>query len=133
MSQENVEIVKAANIAFNANDIDAYVGFFAPNVEAYPDTGFPESRPLYDRNGFREFVEGFRAPWTSDRFTVHEYRAIGPDRVLQRGEWSGVGGGSELEISASYTLVYTIRDGQITKLEFFSHHDEALKAVGLEE
>jgi hypothetical protein len=133
MSQENVEIVEAATAAFNAGDMDAYIGLCALSVEAYPDAGFPESRPLHGRRDFREWVEGLRAPWTSSRWIVHQARAIRPDRVFQRGEWRAVGAGSDIEISASYTIIYTVRDDLITKLEWFSHHDEALKAVGLEE
>ena|SRR6266550_516700 len=133
MSQENVEMVRASTDAYIAGDIDAMMEFYALSVEAFPDASFLESEPLYGHEQFRRWVEGIRAPWVIARWVVHETRAIGPDRVLERGDFGGVGIGSSIETLASYTLIYTIRDGQISRVDYFSDHAEALKAVGLEE
>jgi ketosteroid isomerase-like protein len=132
VSDANVEIVQAAVDAYNAGDIDTYLTFCASSVEAYPDASFPEARPLHGRAEFRRWLEGIRAPWTVARWVVHDRRAVRPDRVLERGDFGGVGMGSGIETLSSYTLVYTIRNNQIGRLEFFSDHDEALKAAGLE-
>jgi ketosteroid isomerase-like protein len=133
MSQENVEIVQAATDAYIAGDIDAVMEFYSPSVEAFPDASFLESEPLYGREQFRRWVEGIRAPWVIARWVVREARAIGPDRVFQRGDFGGVGMGSSIETLASYTLIYTIREGEISRVEYFRDHAEALKAVGPEE
>jgi ketosteroid isomerase-like protein len=132
MSQENVEIVQAATAAYIAGDIDAMMEFYALSVEAFPDTSFVEPEPLHGREQFRRWVEGIRTPWVIARWVVHETRAIGPDRVLERGDFGGVGMGSSIETLASYTLINTIRDGEIARVEYFSDHADALKAVGLE-
>src|SRR5262245_14558461 len=131
ISEQNVEIAQAVADAYNAGDIDAFMEFYAPSVEAYPDVSFLEARPLHGRDEFRRWVEGIRAPWTVARWVVHERRAVGPDRVLERGDFGGVGMGSGIETLASYTLVYTIRGSEIVRVDYFSDHDEALKAVGL--
>jgi ketosteroid isomerase-like protein len=133
MSQKNVEIVQAADAAYNAGDINACTEFYAPDVDAYPDAGFPEARPLHGRNEFRRWVDGIRAPWAVPRWVVHEIRAIEPDRVLERGDFGGMGKGSSIETFASYTVVHTVRDGQIARVDYFSDHAQALKAVGLTE
>ena len=49
MSQENVEVVRRGYEAFNAGDIDAVVGFLAPDFEyvasgAVPGVGGGQSR-----------------------------------------------------------------------------------------
>jgi ketosteroid isomerase-like protein len=133
VSEENVRVVQAGSDAYNAGDLDAIMECYAPDVEAYPDAGFPEARPLVGRDEFRRWVEGIRAPWAVARWLVHETRAIEPDRVLQRGDFGGVGVGSSIETLASYTLVYTIRDGLIARVDYFSDHALALKAAGLED
>jgi hypothetical protein len=44
MSQENVELVKAAIDAYIAGDRDAHLDFYAEDVEGYPDVSrFPEA------------------------------------------------------------------------------------------
>jgi ketosteroid isomerase-like protein len=133
VSQENVEIVQASSDAYNAGNIDAMMDFYSPDVEAFPDTGFPDARPLHGREEFRRWVLDIGEAWVSARWEASEVRAVGADRVLERGEWGGVGAGSSIETFASYTIIYTIRDGQIRRLEWFSDHADALKAVGLEE
>jgi len=55
------------------------------------------------------------------------------DRVVQRGEWGGEGIASGIRATSSITGMFTIRDGQISRIELFFDHDRALKAVGLEE
>ena len=133
MSRENVKNVQAWSDAYNAGDIDAMMDFCTPDVEAFPDTGFLETSPLYGREQFRRWIEEIRAPWVSARWVVHEARAVEPDRVLERGDFGGVGAGSSIETLASYTVIFTFRDGQISRVDYFSDRAEALKAVGLEE
>ena len=133
MSQENVEIVKAWSDAYIAGDIDKMMEFCSPDVEAFPDTDFLEANPLYGREQFRSWIEEIRTPWVIARWEVHETRAIEPDRVLERGDYGGVGMGSSIETLASYTVIYAFRDGKISRVEYFSDHAEALNAVGLEE
>jgi ketosteroid isomerase-like protein len=104
-----------------------------PDVEAFPDTGFLETSPLYGREQFRRWIEEIRTPWVIARWVVHEARTIEPDRVLERGDFGGVGTGSNIETLASYTVIYTFRSGQIARVDYFSDHAGALKAAGLAE
>src|SRR6476659_2785402 len=120
MSRENVEVVQAGTDAYNAGDLDAVMECYAPDVEAYPDASFPEAGPLVGRDEFRRWVEGIRAPWAVARWVVHETRAFEPDRVLERGDFGGLGLGSSIETFASYTVVFTVRDGLIARVDYFS-------------
>jgi len=52
-------------------------------------------------------------------------------RVLVRADWGATGSASGVEIHTDLTGVYTIRDGQTSRVEWFFDHDEALKAVEL--
>ena len=41
--------------------------------------------------------------------------------------------GSDTEVNVIAATVYTVRDGQITRIEFYDTRAEALEAVGLAE
>jgi ketosteroid isomerase-like protein len=134
MSQENVELVLAARDAYNAGHFDAFIELCAPDIEAFPDASvFPESSPIHGRHEYRRFLEEIDTAWMRGRNETVETYAVGPDRVLHRGQWGGEGAASGLYTTASLTDIWTIRDGQIARVEYFFDHDQALKAVGLEE
>jgi ketosteroid isomerase-like protein len=132
MSHANVELVVASNDAYNAGDIDAAMSFYAPNVEALPDASvFPEAGPLHGREDFRRWTEEIGTAWVNVQFVAREVLAVGDDHVLLRGDWGGEGAASGIETTSSITAVFTVRDGLISRVEYFFDHDKALKAVGL--
>lgn len=133
MSQKNVDLLLASVAAYNAGDLDAQIEFFAPDIEAIPDPGFPEARPLHGRQELRRWFEDLGKAWMNARWETKEIRSLGPDLVLERGEWGGMGVGSGIEIGASYTAITTIRNGQICRVQYYADHDAALKAAGLED
>ena len=55
------------------------------------------------------------------------------ERVLVRGNWGGEGVASGLATAASISGIFAVRDGQVSRVEFFVDHQKALKAVGLAE
>ena len=134
MSQENVELVNAANEAYNAGDIDRALTFYTADIEAVPDrSAFPEAEPLHGSDAFRAWIAEIGTAWDDVRWEIREARAIGSDRVLVRGDWGGTGHGSRLDIASGFSGVFTVRDGQIARVEYFQDHGAALKAVGLAE
>jgi len=133
MSQENVEIAQASSNAYNAGDLDAFMECYAPDVEAYPDAGFPEARPLAGREEFMSWLQGIDAAWVDAKWVASEVFALDDGRVVFRGDWGGEGLASGIETASSITGIFTIRDGQISRVEWFFDHEEALKAVGLAE
>ena len=133
MSQENVELVIAAGDAYNAGDMDATMSCYAPDVEVYPDVGFPEARPLVGREEFMSWLEAADTAWVDPKWVASEVIAVDDGRVVYRGAWGGEGHASGVETASSLTGIFTIRDGQISRVEFHFDHDEALKAVGLTE
>jgi ketosteroid isomerase-like protein len=133
VSRENVELILTARDAYNAGHLDAFIELCAPDIEAFPDASvFPESSPIHGRDEYRRFLEDIDTAWMRGRNETVETYAVGADRVLHRGQWGGEGAASGLHTTASLTDIWTIRDGQITRVEYFFDHDQALKAVGLE-
>jgi ketosteroid isomerase-like protein len=120
--------------AYNAGDMDAFMEFFAADIETIPDAsgGWPESRPFRGRDEWRTFIEDASSAWIDARWDTTEAFALGADRVVHRGPWGGEGAASGIDTVSSLTGIFTIRDGLIARAEYYFDHHRALKAVGLE-
>jgi ketosteroid isomerase-like protein len=133
MSQKNVEIVRAAIEGYIDGDHDAYLAVMAEDVEVCPDVSrFPEAKPFRGRAEYGRFLTEIDEGWEGGA-TAGELREIFPvgDRVMARADWGGKGRTSGVELRSSLTSLWTVRGGQVIKIEYFFDHAEALEAVGL--
>ena len=131
MSQENVEIVRAAFEAWNAGDMDAIRERFDGDVIMRMVEGWPESGPFVGREAVMRQLEQQRETWDADAFELITDFIDAADRVVVRLIWRGEGQGPEYNLE--FTGVYTVRKGKIFAIEHFWDHTEALEAVGLSE
>jgi ketosteroid isomerase-like protein len=133
MSRESVNLVLAFHTAYNAREVDAAVDLCAADVAVFPDASvFPEGG-VVGRNEYRAFLEETWSAWKSCSAKVEEVLDVEDGRVLIRGDWGGIGIASGVESYRSLNSIYTVRDGQISKVEYFFDHAKALEAVGLSE
>jgi uncharacterized protein len=131
VSQENVEIVRAAYAAWNAGDMDGFRELYDPDVIVRPPEGWPEPGPFVGREALMRQWEQVRETWDADTLgPISDFIDVG-DRVAVRCIWSGAGHGPELNME--FTILYTVRKGSICFVEYFWDHIEALEAVGLSE
>jgi ketosteroid isomerase-like protein len=130
MSQENVEIVKAAFAAYNRGDLDALTQFYDPDV-------IFEMLFLGTRHG----NEAIRRLYEENRNTLSGY-AIGPTELIDAGDKvvavvrvSGVGPASQIamEDRDRFALLVTINNGRAVRQQSFRNREEALEATGLQE
>ena len=131
MSRENVEVVRAGLEAWNAGDMVAVRDGLAPDVVLHALAGWPESDPAVGRDAAIRQYEQLRATWEADRLNVVEDLVDAGDRVLGRLIWEAVGHGPAAAIEV--TVVWSLREGAITRVEYFWDHAEALEAAGLRE
>ena len=131
MSQENVEVAKAAFEAWNSGDMDAFRDLCDPKIIMRPPERWPEPGPFVGREAVMREWEQVRETWVADNVEpIGDFIAAG-DRVVVRQAWRGVGQGPESNIET--TQVFTVRKGLILHQEFFWDHQEALEAAGLRE
>ena len=131
MSQENVEIVKAAIDAFNREDWDAMFRVTLPGAELDWSRAVSPLRGVYRLDQIRRFLEEFTEYWESLRAEPHEFIEAGDLVVVPlTGHARGRDG---IEVTASPTLVWTIRDGAIERVSMYQEQEDALEAVGLSE
>jgi ketosteroid isomerase-like protein len=131
MSQENVEVVKAAYVAWNAGDMDAFRELYDPDVIARPPERWPEPGPFVGRDAVMREFEQLRATWDADAVEpISDFIDAG-ERVVVRQIWHGAGVGPEANME--FTQVFTVRRRRVVFLEHFWDHAEALQTVGVSE
>ena len=130
MSQENVEIVRAMYETVDGR-LHGRPALLAPDVEFHLSGAFPDLDRLYrGREGFRELNDQLNAPW--------ERISLEPDRIIDIGERVLVlshfqaRGRDGIEVRLPFAHLWTLRDGQVVRLDAFSDQDRALEAAGLE-
>jgi ketosteroid isomerase-like protein len=133
MSQENVEIVRAAIDAFNQRDLAALIQRFDPQIEWAPGGPAAVERAVY--RGHHEVSGGFAATWEAwDLFRMEEsqVRDLG-DSILWLGRAQMKGGASHVELDQEFAIHFLVRGGKIIRAHGFLAWQEALEAAGLRE
>jgi ketosteroid isomerase-like protein len=131
MSQENVEIVKAAYDAFNREDWDASLKAAAPGFEMDFSRAVGPWRGVFGLDQSRRLMEEFSETWESARWEPDEFIEAGDLVVVPlTGHLKGRGG---IEVVGHTAWVWTIRNGAIDRAEMYQERQDALEAVGLSE
>ena len=131
MSQENVEIVRAAIDAFNRGDWDAILEASAPDVEVDMSRAVGPAHGVYGREQLPRFWTEFATHWESAR--------IEPDELIEMGEhlvvpWTLRAIGRDgIEVEAHVNWTWTLRAGKIARVAYYPTRELALEAAGLPE
>jgi ketosteroid isomerase-like protein len=130
MSQENVEIARAMIDAVRRGDWEAIAARLDPDVLVRTDPRWPEQR-IYGREAAVAWYSGAQDSMGPD-IRIEEITDLG-DRALIRLHWVIRGQHSDAQGELRYSELNTYREGRLILSEFFLEHEQALKAVGLEE
>ena len=136
MSQENVEKVRRAMEAWNADDLDAFLADADPEIEVHPaiepalEGGETTYRGL---DAARKAYDNYHGgAWERSRARIHEIRDLGESvLVLSRIDLTARTTG--LEFSQELGQLITFRGGKAIRSQDFLSHAEALEAAGLSE
>ena len=132
MSQENVEIVQRHMEAWNQRDLVTLFALWRSDAEMDWSQSRGPLQGVY--RGHREIEAFWNEFWSTFEVVQLEMRnftEIGSEVVARStAHMYGRGG---VEVFARSTMVYTVENGQITRLRMFQERAEALEAVGLSE
>jgi uncharacterized protein len=131
MSQENVEIVRAAFEAWSCGDLDAWLAEADPEIEWFVLPDAPDPGPHRGRQVIRKRAASWRDVLKL-RGEVLEYIDSG-EYVVMPMRMRGVPPGSDAEVVQDEVYVSKFRDGKIVELREYRTKAEALEAVGLSE
>jgi ketosteroid isomerase-like protein len=133
MSQENVEIVRRHIETWNRRDLTAWLALYSPDAEIDWSRARGPLKGVYRGRGERETL------WNEFFFTFEEAQIKTPQGFTDAGSEVVVSntthfrGREGIEVTASSTWVFTVENGQITRLRLFQEREEALEAAGLRE
>jgi ketosteroid isomerase-like protein len=131
MSQQNVEIVRAAFEAWMRGDLDAMLANADPDVEWYVLPDAPDPGPHRGRDVVLERMAVWR-DMLALRGEVFEYIDAG-DCVVMPVRMRGRPPGSDADVVLDEVYVSRFLDGKIVELREYRTKAEALEAVGLSE
>jgi ketosteroid isomerase-like protein len=134
MSQENVEIVKAAYEADYRGDEQAMLELLAEDVIVKNPRGLLDVPAVrHGRQGWRDLVAEFREVFDDFVPDVKEWVDAG-DWVLCVTHWTGRAKGSGVAVEANQVDAVRVREGRIVEMNLsYRSREAALKALGLSE
>jgi len=125
VSEENVELVRRI---YDAWDREASArDFIAEDVEYVNPVYAVEPGVRRGRASFRVVRE------TYEDFMIHieEILDAGGDDVLVLAHYTASGRGSGVPLEGEHAYVWTVRDGQAVRFQWFQSHLEAYEAAGV--
>ena len=130
MSQEDVEIVRAALDAFVRGDWESLFRDVAPNYELDWSRGRAGEVPgVYRGEEAQRRAIDFVDSWQSFRTDPHEFIEVGEHVIVPTTEhYVGRDG---IEVQARNIWTVTIRDGMVVRTCLYQDKQEALEALGL--
>jgi ketosteroid isomerase-like protein len=133
MTQENVEVVRRVERAFNKGDVDAIVAELDPAVE-WEEQPIPGIDPVYyGHEGVRRWAEAIMGQELGAlRAHVEGFTDAG-DAVIASTRISGAGQSSGVEVQMHVQIVVTFRAGKVARWQVCQTRQQALEAVGLGE
>ena len=131
MSEENVEIVRRS--------LEAFAGDQRLTPEAAKDLvwdmsafrGWPDEPLYHGWDEFYEFFAAWRGPYADWSLTLYDLLDTGGEHVLALMTQTARPHGSDSDVQLESSLLYTVRDGLIRRVQVYSVRAEALEAAAL--
>jgi ketosteroid isomerase-like protein len=136
MSEANVEIVRRVYEASARRDKDAVLALYDTEVEidvTRGAVGEVAGRTVHrGHEGLRTFFRGWYEAWESVEADLAELLDAG-EHVVSIETTRARGRGSGAEVNMTQHGVWTIRNGKIARVVWFTTREDALEAAGLSE
>ena len=132
MSQENVEVVKQADEAWNRRDLTTWLALFRSDAEIDWSRSRGPLKGLYRGHSELEaFWDEFWSTFEDVQLENYDWAETGSEVVYS--QTAHIRGRQGIEVIARSTQVFTLENGQITWLRMFQERADALEAAGLSE
>ncbi len=132
MSQENLEIVEAFFVAYNARDAENVDRLLHPDAEITTITARAGLPGRWSPGATRQYFEALDEVWADFRIEIGDYRQVG-ERIVALGVAHGAGMSSHIEVAADFAVVFVVRNSQVVRVDTYDNWNAALEAAGLSE
>src|SRR3954447_4190421 len=134
MSQENVEVVRAAIDAFGREGIGGISDHWTEDIDHRAVEGAVDDRgPIQGKDAMRAYIQDWIDTFDDFKTEAVELIDAGDDKVIAMLHASGRAKLSGIETDVTYAVVYTIRDGKIATGREYMTREEAVEAAGVAE
>jgi len=134
MSEENVEIMRAAVAAMTGGDAKRALASLDPDIEWHATVGgIDEGRIYRGREEVAQAFVDYFETWERIELRADDYIDAGGDEIVVF--WHEVAKGREsgAVVETDTGTVNTIKDGKIVRVRSYMDRREALEAAGLSE
>jgi ketosteroid isomerase-like protein len=125
MSQNRVDLVRRIHEHLGRQDWSTEL--ITDDIEYVNPPYAVEPGVRYGRDSFK----GVRETYEDFSFRIDEVVDSGGGDVVVLGEYTASGRASRVPVRGEHGYVWTIRDGQAVRFQWFQSHAEALEAAGV--
>jgi ketosteroid isomerase-like protein len=130
MSEQNIGTVHGQFEAWNRRDLKTWLAWFQPDAEIDWSRSRGPLKGVYRRE-HEAFWEAFWSTFDDIQLEVHDVKDVGSEVVVPN--TAHLRGREGIKVIARSNFVFTVENGQITRLRMFQERAEALEAAGLSE
>jgi ketosteroid isomerase-like protein len=132
MSQENLEVVRRSQDAWNRRDLTTWLASFRSDAEIDWSRSRGPLKGVYRGRGELEvFWDAFWSTFEDVQVELHDFTEVGSEVVVPN--TAHVRGRQGIEVTAKSTFVWTVENGRITRFRMFQERAQALESAGLRE
>ena len=128
MSQQNLAIIQRGFEYFAATG-DQVWDNYSDDVVVH-DHESPDQEEYVGHDGIRRWLEDWSSAWDEWHVEVEEMLDAG-DAVLALVHQTARGHASGLELDSHDGMLFTMRDGKVVALDYYTGRERALAAAGL--
>ena len=132
MPESNVEIVRTGLDAWNRRDVEAIGDVLDSDAELVPMRAVFEGTVYRGVDGLKSLLKDMSEDWEDFHIEADELREIDESRVLILGRMQGRGRASGMEIEAPAAWVCDLREGKVTRVQFYAHEEAARDDLALD-
>ena len=132
MSQETVDVMRAAMEAFNRRDGEGFGAVMTRDAEIVPVRAALEGTVYRGPDAAARYCAAVDESWEDLSWEIEEIRD-GGDWVLALGQIRGRGRGSGAALDVRAAWVARFREGLVANFHTYTDRAEAFEAVGLSE
>jgi ketosteroid isomerase-like protein len=126
----NADVIRELTRLWNAGDTAGAIELYAEDAVTQTGPHWPEQATSRGRDEIRAGMEDWQSMWQTTRVEVESLEEVGPNQVVAVGAWHIRGRASGIEGEMPLFILFTLRDGQVARLEWFEDRDSAVAAAG---
>jgi ketosteroid isomerase-like protein len=126
---DNVETIRRGYEAWNRGDLDSLAAIYAPEVTADAGVLWPAAGEIAGSEAIIDAFASIIAVFEKSEVLADEYIEHG-DSVVVPTRWRGLLPGSQDVVEQKVVAVYTMRDGQVVHIGYFTGLEDAFAASG---